>query len=100
MSITLPKRANTVVKDQANIDESKILAVINKGGSPIQNMVGNQEIIKQINIKLLAKEIDSIKELRKRRPQVRGAKRLGISLHDWIIEAVNEKIERETKQKH
>ena len=43
-----------------------------------------------ITVKLLAKERDTINELRRRRPT-----RSQVFLHDWIIEAVQEKLERE-----
>jgi hypothetical protein len=95
MAITLPKKTDSKKIIEPIVDEKKILAVINKGGSPVSSVEDEHEI-KQINIKLLGKEINAIRELRMRRPKQRGAKRLAISLHDWIIEAVNEKIARDT----
>jgi hypothetical protein len=45
----------------------------------------------------MSSEMETIKELRNKRPVIRGRK-ITISLHDWIVEAVQEKIEREKKQ--
>lgn len=104
-NITLPpqrinqeKRINP--KISTTIAERKILDVINKGGAPTKNIqLLESNEIKQINIKLLASEIDTIRELRERLPKAsRGGKRLSISLHDWIVEAVQEKIKRDIKR--
>lgn len=43
-----------------------------------------------ITVKLLVKERDEINQLRKGRPT-----RAHVSLHDWIIEAVQEKLKKE-----
>jgi hypothetical protein len=58
----------------------------------------DDQALKGMNIKLLPAEIKAIHQLRAQRPGARGRKRLAISLHDWIIEAVQEKIEREQKK--
>lgn len=42
-------------------------------------------------------EIKAIKVLRDKRPARRGRK-ITISMHDWVIEAVREKIQREAKK--
>jgi hypothetical protein len=94
MSITTPRKREPISNITKVADEEKIRAIINKGGSPTGDISNNEEI-KQINIKLLSKEVESIKWLREKRPKARGAKRLAISLHDWIVEAINEKIERD-----
>jgi hypothetical protein len=44
-----------------------------------------------ITVKLLVKERDAINELRRRRPT-----RSQVSLHDWIIEAVQEKLKTDS----
>jgi hypothetical protein len=81
--------------------ERKITEVINKGGSPTKydEQSADTDEIKQINIKLLSSEVNAIKELRERIPKSkRGGKRLAVSLHDWIVEAVQEKIKRDIKK--
>ena len=76
------------------VSEEKIQEVINKGGKPTamgQEPAG--EKIKGITIKLMESELLKIKEIRQKRP-TRG-KKISISLHDWIIEAIQEKVMRE-----
>lgn len=81
-----PKRTET------KASEEKIKDIINKGGKPTL-VTETNDVVKGITIKLLGSELDKIKELRSKRPS-RG-KKLGISLHDWIIEAVQEKLNRD-----
>lgn len=93
-----PKKDEQITFDTIgqNGNEKKISAVINKGGSITKQVVTEQNVIlKNFNIKILESEIKSINELREKRPRLRGQKRLGISLNDWIIEAIQEKIEYE-----
>lgn len=97
-NITLPpKRKEETVE---TVQEKKISEVINKGGGTTKKEEQNTSAdnpIKQMNIKLFESEVDSINILRDRRPRDRG-KKIAISLHDWILEAVQEKIERENKK--
>ena len=90
------------VKSNASlkIPEHKIAEVISKGGSPTKyDETSNVNEIKQINIRLLTSEVNAIRELREKLPKSnRGGKRLSISLHDWIVEAVQEKIKRDVKK--
>ena len=79
-------------RTENKVSEDKIKEIINKGGKPTFVTEPN-DVVKGITIKLLGSELDKIKELRSKRPS-RG-KKLGISLHDWIIEAVQEKLNRE-----
>lgn len=98
MSITTPRKKDPNSNSTISVDEEKIRSIINKGGTPVRE-ISNSEEIKQINIKLLSKEVEAIKILREMRPKGRGAKRLAISLHDWIIEAIKEKLKRDNKTK-
>jgi predicted metal-dependent hydrolase len=97
------KDAVTEVIIPPAIDEKRISEVINKGGSTTKTIEQHPsdpeaDQLKNFNIKILQSELTTINELREKRPKIRGQKRLGISLHDWLIEAVKEKIERETKK--
>lgn len=89
-----PKKAASNEKKSAS--EKAIAQVINKGGKPTKTE-NAKDSFKNFNIKLLESEIDTINELRELRPRNRNGKRLGISLHDWLIEAVQEKIKRDTR---
>ncbi len=101
-----PKKKNEFLKtDQTqenNIVEKKITDFISRGGSTAGNEKNevDEEKLKGINIKLLPIEIKTIKALREKRPRLSrsGQKRLAISLHDWIVEAIQEKMEKEKKK--
>lgn len=78
------------------ITEAEIEAVINKGGRTIRE--SKEEISdkpKHINIRLTNDIITGINLSRDKRPRKPGSPKAGISLHDWIVEAVLEKLERE-----
>lgn len=96
-----PKKANpeTLIKKvTVAVNEKKITDVINKGGSVTKSdNFGKEEVFKNFNIKILESELQTINDLRERLPKPRG-KRLGISLHDWIIAAIQEKIARDSKK--
>jgi len=85
------------------VSEEEITKVINKGGSPV-NKLGKTRTrdktkpIRAIAVSLTSEEIDSIISLRNQRPSPSRTKKIPISLHDWILEAVQEKIEREKKK--
>lgn len=76
--------------------EAKIEAVINKGGTPTTE--SQPDAPKHINIRLTGEIIGKINELRARRPRKPGSPKLGISSHDWIVEAVLEKLQREGRK--
>ena len=98
-----PKKQMPAAPEMAVPDEEKVRGFISKGGSPAAEPLAMPEpdappAIKQINVKLLAVEVESINELRNRRPKPRSGRKLGISLHDWIVEAVQEKIARDGRK--
>ena len=98
MAITeAPIRPNKANSATVKPTEQKILDVINKGGKPTKQAT-NGKGYKNFNIKIWDEEMAQINELRALRPKHRRGIRLGISLYDWIIEAVQEKIEREQKK--
>lgn len=51
------------------------------------------DVLKGLLIRLYSSEIEKINQLRERRP--RRGRKLGISLHDWVVEAINEKLSSE-----
>ena len=94
-----PKKQIPAAPEMAVPDEEKVRGFISKGGSPAAEpdamLAAKQPAVKQINVKLLVPEVERINELRERRPRPRSGRKPGISLHDWIVEAVQEKIERD-----
>ena len=100
MAITPPPKKTGISENKSEkANEKKIQEVINKGGSTTRSdsPESNNEL-RSISIKLYDNELQTIQKLREQRPRQRGQKRLGISLHDWVVEAVQEKILRETKK--
>ena len=101
-NITLPPKKNEIstVSDLLSDAkrEKKISEIINKGGSPTKIEEALSDSFKNFNIKILESELASINRLRDKRPRARNHKRPGITIHDWIIEAIKEKIDRETKK--
>lgn len=99
MALSPPPKKNNTDKKASAADEKKIREFINKGGSTAadERPVTDGDALKTLGLKLYASEIEKINELRSKRPKSRSGRKLGISLHDWIVEAVQERIKRETK---
>ncbi|MDQ1089992.1 MULTISPECIES: hypothetical protein [unclassified Siphonobacter] len=105
------------------VNEDEIMQVINRGGSTTRSspeppqpeelpkvtktrksaekkVVAEvvPEVLKRFSIELTESETDMIKQLRTHRPQRGRARKITISVTDWIVEAVQEKIEREKRK--
>ena len=79
-------------------DEKKVLNVINQAAQTAKQSKPNDKAYKNFNIHIFNEEMEEINALRELRPRPRRGTRLGISIHDWIIEAIQEKIEREKRK--
>ena len=102
MAVSAPptkKMAPATPPDQQKIkgQEKKINEIINRGSSAIEK-AKPQEQIKNFNIKIMAGQLAVIDQLRAKRPRKPTSPKLGVSLQDWIMEAIEEKIEREKKK--
>ena len=82
--------------------EAQIEAIINKGGAvavktdaPAEEI--DPETIRHVNTRLTEGIIRQIDALRASRPRKMGSPKMGVSLRDWIVEAVLEKLERDAK---
>lgn len=81
--------------------EAEIEAVILKGGSTTKKDVASQQgedTIKFFNLRLTAGVLKRIEEFRAKRPRKLASPKLGISTHDWMLEAIEEKMQREAKK--
>jgi hypothetical protein len=99
MAISKPpvRKAAAVAPPASAPDEKKIEAVIKRGSSPLP--AEEQEVkLKNFNIKLPAATLTIIDELRAKRPRKPTSPKLGISTQDWLLEAIQEKIQREHKK--
>ena len=95
-----PKRKPEAPKDErstAKVSEKKIKEIINKGGSPIQADQPANDRVKNFNILILESDLEIIGELCDKRPKKPG-RIIGVSKKDWLLEAIQEKIDREKKK--
>ncbi|WP_025765377.1 hypothetical protein [Dyadobacter tibetensis] len=93
--------ATTLPPSRKKLSEAEIEAVINRGGSTISKEFSpDLGKPKHINIRLTEGIIGQIEQSREKRPRKPGSPKLGISIHDWIVEAVLEKLERENTHKN
>ncbi|WP_354581943.1 hypothetical protein [Hymenobacter sp. UYP22] len=81
-----------------SLDEKKVDAVINRGSSSLTASEAADVKLKNFNIKLPATMLTVIDELRAKRPRKPTSPKLGISTQDWLLEAIQEKIQREQKK--
>lgn len=89
MAVSLPPKRKVPT-------EAQIEAVINKGGKPTVG-ADAEPSVKHFNIRLTGDILSQIDELRAKRPRKPGSPKLGVSTHDWIVEAVLEKLKRESR---
>lgn len=90
MAVSLPPPKRKVPS------EAQIEAVINKGGKPTAE-ADTEPRVKHFNIRLTDAILTAIEEVRAKRPRKPGSPKLGVSTHDWIVEAVLEKLKRESR---
>lgn len=84
---------------EKKVAEKKIQEFINRGGKPTSRGEEAEESggTKSIKLVMTSKEMSDVKAVRDKRPKPRGRK-IPISIHDWVIEAIQEKLEREQKK--
>ncbi|MCE7073707.1 hypothetical protein LZG74_25590 [Dyadobacter sp. CY327] len=81
------------------VSEKQIEAIINKGGrATVESAPSDPGATKSIKLIMTAEEMEAIKKLRDKRPPVSRSRKITISVHDWVVEAIQEKIERERRK--
>lgn len=78
--------------------EADIEKVILKGGAVADHATTDPDTIRHVSARLTDGIIRQIDALRSRRPRRIGSPKMGVSLRDWIVEAVIEKLERDNKK--
>ena len=80
--------------------EAEIEAVINKGSSTLKKDAQpiDDDTVKFFNLRLTQGVLTKIEGLRAKRPRKLASPKLGISTHDWILEAIEEKMAREKRK--
>ena len=100
MALTLPPPRNK----KPEVSEAEIEAMINRGGdvavSKEENTNVDPNTVRHVNARLTDAIIRQIDVLRASRARKIGSPKMGVSLRDWIVEAVMEKLERDTKKMH
>ncbi|MCU0470820.1 MAG: hypothetical protein MUF58_19715 [Arcicella sp.] len=91
----VPNKKKSVINEEAESQqvEKKIQEWIKRGGSTTNEVSleqPEQDPLKAMNIKLYQSELEKIKDIRGR-----TLKRDRLSIHDWILQAIHEKIEKE-----
>ncbi|GAB3939270.1 hypothetical protein [Larkinella terrae] len=101
MAVSAPprKKPANAIEPTAKSNDKKIDEIINRGSSTVAAVEPQTvpETIKNFNIKILSTQLAAIDELRAKRPRKPISPKLGVSLQDWMIEAIEEKIRRERK---
>ncbi len=102
MAVSAPPKKKAVpasITDQPTVkgQERKIDEIINRGSTTI-GKAEQQEQVKNFNIKIMSGQLAAVDQLRAKRPRKPTSPKLGVSLQDWIIEAIEEKVEREKKK--
>lgn len=99
MAVSAPPKKKKVVNSPEKTSERKIEEIINRGSSTVvgESFTDEPEAIKHVTVKLVESKLKMIDELRAKRPRKATSPKLGISQHDWVDEAINEKIKREQK---
>lgn len=99
--IQLPPKKTAEVQQEENrptkVRERQIQKIINKGGSPVQVDEPHEDKIKNFNLMVLESDLSFIGKLCNKRPKKPG-RIIGFSKKDWLLEAVQEKIDRERKK--
>lgn len=102
MAVSAPPKKAAVIAPAEPITkgrEKKIAEVISRGSSPVSpDPVPAADIVKNFNLKITSGQLATIAELRAKRPRKVTSPKLAISLQDWLLEAVAEKVERERKR--
>ncbi|MFD2936168.1 hypothetical protein [Spirosoma flavum] len=79
------------------LSETEIEAIINRGGNvaPQSPEPDDSDKPKFFNIRMTVGIFERIDKLRAKRPRKPGSPKLGVSTHDWIVEAVLAKLTQE-----
>jgi len=102
MAVSAPPKkkagpAQTDEQQSTRGQDKKIDEIINRGSTTV-SQTERQEQIKNFNIKIMSGQLAAVDQLRAKRPRKPTSPKLGVSLQDWIMEAIEEKIEREKKK--
>lgn len=87
----------SIPKPVKKVSEKKINEVLNRGLNTSKNSEVINDKAKSFSLDIMESQLKIIGDLCDKRPKKPG-RRISLSKQDWILEAVLEKIERETKK--
>jgi hypothetical protein len=98
MPIKMPikKDTNVLSNDNKLNAEQRADEFIKAGGTVPKKIHVSTSELKNFNLKILESTLNEINNLRKDRPQSPYSKK-SISLQNWLIEAIEEKLKRDKK---
>jgi hypothetical protein len=83
------------------LSDPEIEAIINRGGGVAPQSTKIEQVDREkpkfFNVRLSVGIFQDIDALRAKRPRKPGSPKLGVSTHDWIVEAVLEKLSRDSE---
>ncbi|GAB4041766.1 hypothetical protein [Spirosoma gilvum] len=102
MAVSAPPKKKAVPSNSddqqtTNGQEKKIEEIINRGSTTVSKAEPPEQI-KNFNIKIMSSQLAAVDQLRAKRPRKPTSPKLAVSLQDWIIEAIEEKIQKERKK--
>jgi hypothetical protein len=89
---------NSIEQSTKGKKEKEIEEIINRGSTSVKSQPQEPQQIKNFNIKITAGQLLEIDELRAKRPRKPTSPKLAVSLQDWILEAIEEKVIREKRK--
>jgi hypothetical protein len=103
MAITPPPRRKGLTDQDPSAKaatEQKIEEVISRGSTTVANSPDSETetpTVKNFNVRIMSDRLKVVNGLRDQRPKNPLSPKPGISLQDWVLEAIEEKIKREHK---
>lgn len=91
------EKETSIPEPAKKVSEKKINEVLNRGLNTSKNLEVANDKAKSFSLDIMESQLKIIGDLCDKRPK-RPGRRISLSKQDWILEAVLEKIERETKK--
>ena len=101
MAVSPPPRKTPAAPAESSasrLADKKIEAIINRGSSSVTTDSPAAPRLKNFNIKITADLLARVDAVRAQRPRKPTSPKLGISTQDWLLEAIEEKLEREQRK--
>lgn len=100
MAVSAPpkKKSESPAPSPKKQSDKKIEEIISRGSSTVGKTDSDRETVKTLGLKIMSGQLETIEQLRAKRPKKPYSPKLGVSLQEWISEAIEEKIQKEKKK--